>query len=427
MPAGGEDWPSFLGPRRDSKSVETGVLRDWPASGPPLIWQRAVGSGYSMPSIARGRLFHFDRSGEETRLTCLASESGREIWQARDPTQYEDYYGYSNGPRASPVIDGDRVYTFGVDGWLRCHRFDDGALLWEVDTHARFGVVQNFFGAGSTPIVEGDLLLAQIGGSPPGSADVHAGRTVANGSALVAFDKQTGEVRYTSGDDLASYSSPVLTTLHGRRRGLLFMRGGLMAFEPASGRVEFFYRWRAPRLQSVNAATPVIVGDEVLITESYGLGASLLRVASDEFEVIWRDEPGRRPRLACHWNTPVVHDGHIYASSGEKSGSAALVCLKWSTGEVLWSEPGLRRSSLLYVDDHLVVLTEYGELLLIRANPQRFDLVARSRVLDASGRQLIRYPAWSAPVLSNGVLYLRGEGRLVALDLRTPKEQLRNR
>ena len=117
-----------------------------------------------------------------------------------------------------------------------------------------------------------------------------------------------------------------------------------------------------------------------------------------------------------------MHDGYIYASSGEKSGSAALVCLKWSTGEVRWSEPGLRRSSLLYVDDHLVVLTEYGELLLIRANSERFDLVARSRVLDGSGRQLIRYPAWSAPILSNGVLYLRGEGRLVALDLGAPKE-----
>ena len=125
----GEDWPSFLGPRRDGKSIETGILREWPPSGPPLVWTLDVGDGYSMPSVADGRLYHFDRDGDEVRLTAVGSVDGKSIWQVRAPTEYEDYYGYSNGPRASPVVDGDRVYTFGVDGWLRCHRTSDGSSV----------------------------------------------------------------------------------------------------------------------------------------------------------------------------------------------------------------------------------------------------------------------------------------------------------
>ena len=413
----GEDWPGFLGPRRDGKSTERGILLEWPPAGLPLLWQRAVGEGYGMPSVARGRLYHFDRVGDRARLTCVRSTTGEQLWQVGSPTRYEDYYGYSGGPRASPLVDDDRVYTFGVDGWLRCRRSEDGALLWEVDTAARFGVVQNFFGAGSSPIVEGDLLIAQIGGSPPGAPSIHSGVVVGNGTGVVAFDKRSGEVRYRFSNELASYSSPVVTTIGDRRWALVFARGGLLGFEPATGRQDFFYPWRARRLESVNAATPVVVGNEVLITESYGAGGSLLRVGEQGYEIVWQDGEERRPVLACHWSTPVYHQGYIYASSGEKSGAAELRCLDWKTGEIQWSQSGLRRSTLLYVDDHFVVLTEYGQLLLIRASPESFKLVASSVVIDTQGKPLIRHPVWSAPILAHGILYLLGEGRLVALQL----------
>ena len=413
----GEDWPSFLGARRDGKSLESGILLDWPKTGPPLVWTRTVGEGYSMPSVAGGRLYHFDREGDEVRLTSLGSVDGELVWQVRAPTEYEDYYGYSGGPRASPVVDGDRIYTFGVDGWLRCHRASDGAIVWQLNTHSRFGVVQNFFGAASTPLVEGDLLLVQVGGSPSGSARIHSGQVRGDSSAIVAFDKKTGEIRYRFKDELASYASPVVRSIDGERWAFAFLRGGLLAFEPENGRERFFYPWRAPRLESVNASTPVVVGREVLITESYGLGASMLRVGEAVPEVVWQDLPRQRPRLACHWSTPIHHEGFIYASSGEKSGSADLVAIDWGTGEVRWRQPGLRRSSLLYVDGHLVVLTEYGDLLLVEARPDRFHAVASVRLWDERQRPPLRYPAWSAPILSHGILYLRSEGRLTALRL----------
>ena len=388
-----------------------------------------------MPSTSLGRLFLFDQLGRTARLTCLHSETGEELWQQTYTSRYEDLYGYSNGPRTTPVVDGDRVYSFGVEGRLRAHDVRDGRLLWDVDTSKTFGVVQNFFGVGSTPVIEGDLLIVMVGGSPSGSPAIHSGEVRGNGSAIVAFDKNTGAVRYRLGDELASYASPILTTLHGRRYAFAFTRGGLMAFDPTEGRQDFFVPWRAKKLESVNAASPVIFGDHVFITESYGPGGVLLQVGIDGPDIVWQD--GRRQQaMASHWTTPIYHQGFLYGCSGQSSGEATLRCIDAETGKVLWSEPGLRRSTLLFVDDHFVVLGEYGELRVIEATPEAFRPVsmvdlgdglgaasAKSPILSDTMRQdktappRLRFPAWNAPVLSHGMLYVRGKDQLLAFDL----------
>jgi outer membrane protein assembly factor BamB len=424
----GSDWERFLGPAGNNRSTETGVSTAWPEAGPRLVWGLVVGEGYSGPTVSRGRLFHFDRYGDDARLSCRRSETGELLWQRSYPMEYEDYYDYSNGPRASPLVDGDRVYTFGVEGRLRCHRVVDGELWWDVDTTAAFGVVQNFFGVGSTPAVEGDLLIVPVGGSPPGTPRIHSGKVVGNGSGIVAFDKLTGEVRYRISDELASYASPVLATIGGRRWAFAFQRGGLLAFEPASGEIDFHYPWKSQTLESVNASSPVVVDDTVLISETYGPGSSLLRVAPGRYEVIWKDPPRRGQSLSTHWNTPIHHDGYLYASSGRNTGDAALRCVEHATGKVRWSESGLTRSTLLYADGHLMVLGEYGTLRLVRATPASYQLVAeadlhavRSKLPAADGPPrevpLLSYPAWNAPVLSHGLLYLRGKDTLIALEL----------
>ena len=411
----GYDWPGFLGPERDGKSAEIGIRRDW-SHGLPVLWQQELGEGYSAPSIAAGRIFIFDRHGDQARLTCRIAETGEELWRQEYATEYEDYYEYSNGPRASPVVDGDRVYIFGVEGRLRCHRVLDGELVWEVDTAERFGVVKNFFGVGSTPAVEGDLLIVHVGGSPPGSPKIHSGEVRPNGTGVVAFDKYTGEVRYQVGDELAAYAAVKLATIEGRRWGLMFARGGLLAFDPATGEQQFHYPWRAKILESVNASTPVVVGNRVLITETYGPGSTVLAVKPGGYDVVWKDPPKRNQSLACHWNTPVHHDGVVYASSGRNLGDAELRAVDLETGEVLWSEPRLRRASLLAVDGHLVVLTEDGVLRLVRPNREKYDLVSEL-TLEQDGRKLLSHPAWNAPALAHGILYVRGKDRLVALEL----------
>ncbi len=416
--SGGGSWPTLRGPSGDGKSPETGLPATFPPGGPPVVWTVETGEGYSMPSISRGRLFLFDRRGDVARLTCLESETGSELWRSEYPTRYEDYYGYSNGPRATPVVDGDRVYTFGVEGRLRAHRVIDGALLWEIDTTERFGVVQNFFGAGSTPLVEGGLLLVPVGGSPPGTPRIHSGRVEGNGSGMVAFDKLTGEVRYATSDELASYATPVVADVAGRRLGFHFARGGLFAFDPRSGELAFHFPWKARILESVNAASPVVVGDQVFISETYGPGSALLRVAPPGYEVVWKDPPARRDQsLALHWSTPIHHGGYLYASSGRNSGDAELRAVELATGRVMWKQPGLGRSTLLLVDGHLVVLTEYGRLLLVRATPERYAEMAELTPRDGAGKPLLHYPAWSPPALTDGLLYLKGKGRLLALEL----------
>ncbi len=412
---GGHDWPSLLGPNRDGKSSERGIRTDWSA-GLPILWRLEAGEGYSAPAVAAGRLFLFDRHGDRARLTAFRAETGEELWRQEYATAYEDYYGYSNGPRASPLVDGDRVYVFGVEGRLRCHQVTDGELLWEVDTAERFGVVQNFFGVGSTPIAEGDLLLVQIGGSPPGSPKIHSGEVRPNGTGVVAFDKRTGEERYRIGDELASYAAVQLATIGGRRWGFVFARGGLLAFEPASGKIDFHYPWRARILESVNASTPVVVGDRVLISETYGPGASLLRVEPGGYELIWKDASRRDRVLATHWNTPIHHDGVVYGSSGRNSGDAELRAVDLETGDVLWTAPRLQRSSLLSVDGHFVLLGENGVLRLLRRSPEKYELVGEL-TFEEDGRRLLVAPAWNAPVLAHGILFVQGKRGLIAVEL----------
>lgn len=477
----GIDWPDFLGPQRDSRSPETGLATDWAAQPPRLVWQCELGESYSAPSVSRGRIFHFDRHGDKHRLTCRNSETGEELWRHELPADFTDMLGYNNGPRATPVVDGPRVYIASPEGLLECIDVVSGKPVWSVDTLKEFGIVKNFFGVGSTPLVWQDLLIVNVGGSPEGSPpDVYAarGRVEGNGTGVVAFDKLTGKVRWKATDELASYSSPVvapLTAEAGERPWCFVLaRGGLVALDPRSGAVDFQFPWRATKLESVNASSPVVVGNEVFISEAYGPGSALLRVGespgvgvsdadgvagvSDAGSgekanagtasqtpatrmVVWQDDPRSREKaMELHWNTAVHHDGYLYGSSGQHGGDAELRCIDRATGEVKWRERGLARSSLLYVDGCFVCLSEDGALRLLRATPEKYEVLAEftptaddSRHVDDSLREsnspvserpvqgdgdpLLEYPAWAAPVLSHGLLYVRGKDRLVCLEV----------
>jgi outer membrane protein assembly factor BamB len=426
----GADWPAFLGPTGDSKSPERGILTKWPAAGPRVVWQRPLGVGYGAPTIAAGRLYLFDRFGDAARVYCLAAETGKELWRFEYPTDYEDYFGYNNGPRCSPITDGRRVFAFGAEGMIHCLDAITGKFLWKVDTAKQFGVVQNFFGVGSNPVVDGDRLIVMVGGSPP-EARVNSpfllDRVVGNGSGIVAFDVQSGKVKYKLTDELASYSSLKLATIDGRRWGFAFCRGGLVGFEPDSGKQEFHFPWRSELLESVNAATPVVVGNEVFLSETYGPGSVLLSVAPGKCDVVWQDDERKRSKaMQCHWNTPVHVEGYLYGCSGRHLNNAHLRCIEWKTGKVMWSVPGLTRTSLTYVDGHFLVLGEIGNLLLVKANPQKYELVAEMNLVPppagpllegSTANQVGDDPFWAAPVISHGLVYIRGGGKLTCLEL----------
>ncbi|HET6574440.1 MAG TPA: PQQ-binding-like beta-propeller repeat protein [Fimbriiglobus sp.] len=402
----GSDWPRFLGPNGDGTSPETGILTTWPKEGLKKVWECKLGAGYAPPAVAAGKLYHFDRYGDAARLTCRNAETGEIVWKYECPTRYEDYYGYDNGPRACPVVDGDRVYIHGVDGVLACVAAADGKELWKVDTRAKYHFHQNFFGVSCAPLVDGELLIVAVGGSPKGPRPADLREAKGDGTAIVAFDKKTGEEKYRLGDELASYSSPVVKEINGKRVGLYFARGGLLGFDPRAGKQLFHYKWRSRMLESVNAANPVIVGDKVLITECYEKGSALVKVSPGwKVEEVWTDA-GRdhfEKALMAHWNTPVRDGGFVYASSGRHAPEGDLRCVELATGEVKWRERRTTRSMLTKIDGHVLSFAESGELRLFKLNPARYEEVARWEVPE------LTYPSWGMPVVSRGLLYLRGE------------------
>ncbi|MGI8980356.1 MAG: PQQ-binding-like beta-propeller repeat protein [Pirellulaceae bacterium] len=433
----GVDWPTFLGPTGDGKSPEKGILTKWRAGsaqqpGLKLVWSKPLGIGYDPPTISRGRLFQFDRFGDKARLYALNAETGAPLWKYEYATDYEDLYGYNNGPRCSPITDGSRVYAYGVEGMLVCVSADSSKEIWKVNTFKDFGVVQNFFGVGSAPMLEGDLLLVMVGGSPPASQRVPPGqldRVEGNGSGIVAFDKHTGKVRYKITDELASYSSLKTATIAGRRWGFAFCRGGLVGFEPATGKVDFHYPWRDESLESVNASVPVVHDNQVFISETYGIGSSLLEVAPGTHKLLWKDDENKRAKaMQAHWNTPIYHDGYLYGCSGRHLSNADLRCIDWKTGKVQWKVPDLTRTSLTYIDGHFLCLAEDGTLRLFKADSEAYIEVAslplvpkpagpRSVGEGSTAAEVDRDPFWAAPVVSHGLMYVRGGGKLYCYEL----------
>ena len=432
----GEDWPSFLGPRGDGTSGLEEIDLPWPESGPRVVWHIEMGEGYGPPAVAFGRIVLFDRVGTKARLRCLEAETGDPLWEVSDRTDYRDTFGYDGGPRCCPVISGNRVLTLNADGLFTCRHLADGKKLWQVNTISRYNVVQNFFGVGAAPLVINvatdmypmrKLVIVPVGGSEAGiepPAPERLDLVKGFDSGVVAFDLADGSEVWRTSDELASYSTPVLTAFGGRIRVLAWLRDHLLAIDPITGRKTGSFRWRSEDLFSVNAATPVVFGDRVLLSETYGPGTVLLKVTSgvqtESFTPVWTSREKARPdaTLRAHWATPVIHKGHLYGSSGRNAGDAQLICVDVATGKVQWSKRGLARISLAGISDQLLVLGEFGDLLVVKATPKAYTPLAKTTLTDpATGNPLLGVPCWAAPVIARGFAYLRGAGRVVCVDL----------
>ncbi len=423
----GQDWPRFLGPTFDGKSPETGIRTDWSADRLPLVWTMAVGTSYGIGAVADGRYFQHERVGDFERLRAVHAETGAALWQHDLPVSYTDLYGYNNGPRDTPAVADDVVVTFGVAGRLSCRQVTDGSLRWTVETGPEYGVIQNFFGVGCSPLIHQDKVIVMVGGSPPEDAAIPPGRldrVSANGSAVVAFDIESGTEVWKTGDDLASYSSPRLMTVDDTTLVLIFARDGLLAVDADSGEPRWHYPHRARLLESVNAMVPIVSGNRVLISECYEVGAVLLEIGRDGPREIWKDAPNRRLQaMRSHWSTPILVDGWLYGCSGRNEPDSDLRCIGWEDRARGWVDSRRSRSSLMYVDDHFVVLDESGLMQLIKADPTRFSPVTETHLeaptadRTAAGYLPLGRPYWAAPTLSHGLLYVRGNDRVACFEL----------
>ncbi len=394
----GEDWPHFQGPRRDGISREVGLLKSWPTQGPPLLWSHSLGSSFSAPAISRGRLILFHRLGMQEILECVDARTGAEIWKQVYPTRYVDRYRYNSGPRSSPTIEGSRVYTFGAEGKLTCLDFENGKILWQRWINQDYRVPQNFFGVGTAPVIDGELILLNAGGP--------------EGAGVLAVNKKNGKTVWHTSNDGASYSTPVVRTLHDKRLGIFFTREGLLVIEVQSGKEHYRYPFRSKQYESVNAASPVVVEDYVFLSATYNTGAVLLKLEPLGVRKIWQD----RRIMQNHWATSIYHEGYLYGMDGRHEGGANFRCIEFMTGKLRWTaDRGLGRAAFIMADGHVIALGERGHLALIEINPDRYHEIARI--------QILRYPCWTPPVLSHGLLYVRNENKLLCLDLRESSEK----
>ena len=386
-----QEWPQFLGPGRDGRYTGPPLAESWPDGGPTRLWSRPVGAGFAGPAVAGGRVILFHRLGGREVVEALDAGTGDTVWRYDYPTSYRDDFGFDEGPRSVPVVHDGRVYTFGAQGQLHAVDLETGAGVWQVDTHARYGVRKGFFGAAGSPLVEDGRVIANVGGRRGG---------------IVAFDAATGDELWTATTHEASYSSPAAGTFGGRRLALVFTRTGLVGLDPASGEVRFENRWRSRLGASVNAATPLVAGDRVFISASYGTGAALLRVDGGTLAEEWSGDDS----MTNHYATAVVHDGVLYGYHGRQEYSPSLRAVDLRSGAVRWSEDRFGAGTVTLAGDLLVILRESGELMLAEATPEALRPLARARILPGVVRA---YPA-----LADGRLYARNTDTLVAVDLR---------
>ncbi len=395
------DWPQVLGPNRNGIALDEKLADKWPTSGPKTLWQRPVGSGFAGASIVGDVAVVWHRQGDEHVIESLNVASGDVNWKKTLPARYVPSYTSDSGPRVVPLINDGRVFLFCPRGDLYCLELNSGETRWHRDTWEDYSSKRpkrgdppdGYFGFGTSPILEGDRLLLNVGGD-------------SKSAGIVAFDANNGKTLWAATEERASYSSPVATTIAGQRHVVFATRLSVMSVDPKNGQVLFQFPFGrfGP---AVTAANPVIIEDRVFITASYNFGATLARVGRSGAVRIWESDDV----LSSQYTTPILHDGALFGIHGRQdAGAAALRCVDPATKRILWSEDGFGYASMIMADGKLIVLKTDGEMVLVRADKSRFRELGRTMLFSDTTRAL--------PALSNGRLLVRDTSTLKCVDLR---------
>ena len=393
------DWPQILGPVRTGVAAADERLADaWPATGLRQVWKRDVGAGVAGVAVVESRVFLFHRVGNREVLEALEATTGETLWRDDHATSFVPQVGGSDGPLCAPVVHDGKVVVFGAQGVLACIEAASGRRLWERRTHRDYDAQEGYFGAGSTPLVVAGRVIVNVGGRK-------------GDAGIVAFDLATGETLWTATREGASYSAPVTVTVAGVEQVLMVTRLSCLLLDPADGSV----RWSFPfgqRGPTVNAASPVLLGDaEFLVTASYGIGSVCAAFDARGVTPRWQGTDA----LASQYATPVFVAGSLYAIDGRDDvPPTSLVCLDPATGKVRWREEGFGYGTLLVADGKIVMTKTDGEVLLVRPDATRLDVLARARPFAGDVRG---GPLRALPALANGRLYLRNDRTLVTLDV----------
>ena len=382
-----DDWPQWRGPRRDGVSVERGLLKQWPAGGPPLAWQtKGAGEGYSSFSVANGRLFTLGARGNTEYVIALDTATGKRVWEVGHGRRFNNDRG--DGPRATPTVDGDRVYAYGASGDLSVLEAATGKIVWTQNVIQKFRGSNINWGLSESPLVLTDRILVATGGSD---------------ASIVALRKTDGSLIWKSQSDEPGYSSAVVQQVGAVRSAVVFTAGRALGVDLNDGRLLWSYDRVANR--TANIATPIVRGNQVFLSSDYGTGAALLTIEGSGPKVTAR-EVYFTQEMRNHHSSSVLVGDYLYGFS-----SSILTALHFETGKQAWRDRSVGKGSLVFADDRLYLFSENGVIGLAEANPAGYREHGRFQIKAGN------LPTWSHPVVSGGKLFIRDQDTIYAYDV----------
>lgn len=401
------DWPQYRGPSADGTSTEKLLSKAWPATGPKVLWKRPLTDGFSSFAVSGGKAYTIvgqNVGGVVQEVVAgLNADNGQALWATPIGIAKYGHDGGNagtadnkggDGPRTTPTVDGGNVYAISADLVLVCLDAAKGTKKWSRDIVREHAGVNITWKNAASPVIDGNLIF-MAGGGP--------------GQALLALDKTTGKTVWKTQDDKMTHSTPVVRDIHGVRQVIFFTQKGLVSCDVKSGAV--LWRWDY-KFNVSTAISPVVSGDIVYVSAGYGVGAGACKVAKSgagfTATELWR----KNNELPNHWSTPVLKDGYLYGMFQFKEyGTGPLKCVELATGKEMWSKPGFGPGNVLLVDNHLIVLGDAGQLVLVEATTKGYTEVANAKVITGK--------CWSTPALADGKLYLRSTKEGVCLDIGT--------
>lgn len=437
------DWPRFMGPTGDGVWSDKGLVDEFPDGGPKVEWRIPVGPGYSGPAVANGRLFLTDRTQDDgqgrsvensirkvgqipggERVVCVDAATGKEIWSHQYDCPYE--IAYPTGPRSTPTVDGDHVYTLGAMGRLICFKTDDGSVVWEKDLTAEYNTKAPPWGYASHPLVVGESVCVAVGGK---------------GSGVVAFDRKTGNELWKSVSTFDIAYAPLVLFDQANEPQLIFWHAeSIDSLDPKTGEVFWSVKFPKERNASqTSVSMPRLIGNQLLVTEYYK-GSVLLEIGSHPPAVTekWRSfekDPRNRSSLNSLMTTPVVKGDYAYGIASGTRDAGVFRCIQLSTGEEVWTEtdwmapkPAVFATAFIVENgDRYFLFNDIGELMIVKLTPDGFEELDRADVLEPTGVARGRDVVWCQPACAGGRMFIRNDKELVCLDLRTETDGDSNR
>ena len=380
-------WTDFRGPNRDGHYTQTSIRTDWPAAGLEPVWSQPIGGGYASFVVAQGVAFTIEQRREQEVVAAYDLATGRELWTHTWDADFRESMG-GPGPRATPTWHAGRIYALGATGQLWCLEADTGDVIWERDILSDSQATNLTWAMSAAPLVVDDLVVVQPGGT--------------TGWSVVAYNRNTGDVVWHALDDVQAYTSPMTATLASVRQVLTVTASRAVGLDVRDGQLVWEHPWLVGPPPSM--AQPVLIGDDRVFLSGSGAGATVIELsrANDRFtvETVWSNN-----RMKNKFSSSVLHEGYIYGLDG-----AILACIDAATGEIQWKGGRYGYGQLLLASGHLVVVTERGDLVLVRATPAGHEEVASSGAIEGK--------TWNVPAFADGKVLVRNARQMAAFDLR---------